>query len=223
MDMVSSRRINNGIYNLAIWRRIILIIQKSSLITKRMKNKKSKLVVDKTGGLILAGIGLLILILILVPSENLGPLGRAKNYFLEYVLGFVPQSEPPDFNGKSEVPIELEDYYDSIVDNLRNRGVTKPCRIALGEKPEFKDFAIIFKEEKVEIRDEKKPSSVPHRQKDVSGFKPCSVTGVGQYKEEEVTINDDSDIASFLVRFDENHVCIVPSNFKSINQHNYCS
>tara|TARA_B100000315_G_scaffold252180_1_gene288407 strand:- start:93 stop:701 length:609 start_codon:yes stop_codon:yes gene_type:complete len=182
-----------------------------------MKNKTAEINLRFIGLLIIGIVGLLALSFTFLPED--GVLRRVVTAFFSFGVGLLPKPEPPVFAGESSVPIELEQYYDNMVSNIRN-SEGKLCLIELGTKPEFDDFSIRFMEDRIQVKNDKKPQSLAYKSKGVE-LKPCFVgTGANilscsrdscksAYEAGEIAINDELKIAPFLIKFDENHICII--------------
>lgn len=173
-------------------------------------------------------IGLLIVLVVAVIL--FGPkklFAQAKDAILGLGSGLLLEEKAPKFLAKSRVPQELENYFDNLASKIKNSGAKSDCLIEIGKIPSTKGFSIGLHENKVQIgKKDTRGLTPPEKTETIDGFKPCSVNGkpastfydcfiikraecADVYKSGSVSIDESSKIATFLFKFDNNHLCII--------------
>lgn len=127
---------------------------------------------------ILSVIGLVVVLIIFFPHLLGGALAAFFN-----LLGFVPSpdEEPPEFKGAVQIPPELEQDYDILVNNIKNAkniGADK-CLVYTSELNIPEGWTIRLSEnELVLIKLQEGGVNLPKKPVAINGFKPCVIKDV---------------------------------------------
>jgi len=165
----------------------------------------------------------LILIYILVGPEKL--FDKAKDMAFYFGIGLLQEEKAPDFLTKS-IPKNLEIFFDNMVTKIKTTQFGEFCLVDIGQKPKAKGFSIGLYEDNIQIEKQEERGLTPSYKKEViEGFKPCFVkdkeAGLfydclkkglkckNAYQENPTIIRDDVNIAPFLFKFDNEHLCII--------------
>jgi hypothetical protein len=167
-----------------------------------------------------------IFIVLVIIFTFFGPqfFGAIRDAAFYFGYGKLPGEREPEFAGESEVPKELIEYFNKLVSKMKSPPAGNSCLVDIGEIPKAKGFSIALYNDKIQIEEEGDRGNIPpYDPTYVDGFIPCSVDGekfydclqaetkecIDGYKTDsiQIIINDDTEIAQFLFKFDDNHLC----------------
>lgn len=177
------------------------------------------------------------LVIFVIISIIIGPdklFAKTRDAVFSFGNGLIPEKKPPPTPTKERIHLELEKYFDNLVFKIKNSGSGETCLIGIDEIPKVKGFNIELSQNKIQIKKIDQRGLTPSEKvENIDGFKPCSVRGTktvqfyrcfkyaqpseyapdwckNAYEEDiSIILNENSNIANFLFKFDNNHLCVV--------------
>ena len=130
-------------------------------------------------------IGLLILIviafLIFAPNQLFA---KVRDQAINFGFGLLPEQKKPEFQGKTNIPSEVQNYFDNLLLQIRQQNQKKNCIVDLGKIPSNDKFSIALYNDKVQIESinaevgDKSALTPAIKTESIQGFRPCEVSGI---------------------------------------------
>lgn len=121
-----------------------------------------------------------ILFLIFAPGQLFA---KVRDQAINFGFGLLPEQKKPEFQGKIEIPPEVQNYFDNLVSQIRQQNQKKNCTVDLGVMPTNNKFSIALYNDKVQIEAknveivDKSALTPAIKTESIQGFKPCEVSG----------------------------------------------
>jgi len=176
--------------------------------------------------------GLIALFLIIIFPQ--GSLGKVRDAAFLFGIGALPEERAPEFLGSVEIPPELEQDFDILVDNINNAVGEDECLVYTSELRIDDKWLIELTENKAQIwkkskYDSRGASATGKKTSTLINFKPCklkdilalgfyngylrpSATGLfpSSIPQEDIVFGKDEKI-KFLFKSSTNNVCYIKS------------
>lgn len=129
----------------------------------------------------LLGIAILLVILFLIfAPEQL--LAKVRDAALSFGFGLVPGQEKPKFEGKTNIPKNVDNYFSNLLSQLSSLKENQNCLMDLNQIPFDGKYSIAIYNDKINIEkkgeiEEKSALTPAVKTATISGFKPCDVIG----------------------------------------------
>ncbi len=129
-------------------------------------------------------IGILVVIVIIAFIFMPGKLfASVRDQAINFGFGLLPEQKKPEFQGKSDIPQELQTYFDKLLSQIRQQSQKKNCIVDIGKIPGSDKFSINLYNDKLQIEPINAKVGVKSaltptiKTESMQGFKPCEVSG----------------------------------------------
>ena len=129
------------------------------------------------------GIFIVIVILFLIFAPN-QLFAKVRDQAINFGFGLLPEQKKPEFQGKTEIPLEVQNYFGNLLSQIMQQNQKKNCTVDLGEIPSNDKFSIVLYNDMVQIESgnvevgDKSALTPQIKTESMQGFRPCEVSGI---------------------------------------------